>query len=125
MTKTRNLAAVLAADVVGFSRLAGADEDHRELGRGGQEHRRARRSGAGARGRLRCYRRRRIGRRRVARDLPCRRRSFGGAGLVADAFPDSRRREIRRCRGRTSRARRIADERDDPGRRTEAGAGKR
>ncbi len=27
MTETRKLAAILAADVVGFSRLAGADED--------------------------------------------------------------------------------------------------
>jgi class 3 adenylate cyclase len=28
MTETRKLAAILAADVVGFSRLAGADENH-------------------------------------------------------------------------------------------------
>jgi adenylate cyclase len=27
MTKTRKLAVILAADVVGYSRLAGADED--------------------------------------------------------------------------------------------------
>jgi adenylate cyclase len=27
MTETRKLAAILAADVVGYSRLAGADED--------------------------------------------------------------------------------------------------
>ncbi len=27
MSQTRNLAAIFAADVVGFSRLAGADED--------------------------------------------------------------------------------------------------
>jgi class 3 adenylate cyclase len=29
MTETRKLAAILVADVVGYSRLAGADEDRR------------------------------------------------------------------------------------------------
>ena len=32
MVETRKLAAILAADVVGFSRLAGADEDRSSLG---------------------------------------------------------------------------------------------
>ena len=32
MVETRKLATILAPDVVGFSRLAGADEDGRSLG---------------------------------------------------------------------------------------------
>ena len=35
MTESRKIAAILVADVVGYSRLAGADEDRRSCASGG------------------------------------------------------------------------------------------
>ena len=131
MAETRKLAAILAADVVGYSRLAGADED-RTLARlrGAAErsdrsrHRRASRPRSEADGRRRPHRvqkRRgcralrhrgaeRYGRaqRRASARAPHRvphRHPSGRCGRGERRRPDGRRRQYRRAIGRYRQAR--------------------
>ena len=133
MSETRKIAAILVSDVVGYSRLAGADEDrtlarlralrsdlidpdnlrapwpHRQAHRRRQRHRvpqRRRRGALRARSAARHGRAQRRGRARKAHRIS-HRHSFGRRRRGERRRPDGRRRQHRRAPGRDlpSRAR--------------------
>ena len=131
MTETRKLAAILVADVVGYSRLAGADEDrtlarlralrsdlidpddlrapwpHRQAHRRRQRHRvpqRGRRGALRGRSAARHGRAQYRGRARKAHRIS-HRHSFGRRGRGERRRSDGRRRQYRRAAGGCSPSR--------------------